>query len=659
MSEQDTILKFFKASNALVINGMYLKEYTRPNELSLDCLKGYNPGHLGTSLSINFILANLYYFLHKMNLKSQIVIGTGHAGISLISNLWLNGTLEKNKMYPKTREGLNHLIRDFGTKIRSEINPEYPDTIYDGGELGYSLGVAYGYAIESEAQIVPCIIGDGEAETGTLSASWYLSKILNTKSKVLPILNLNGLKMGSKSILSRMSNEELTAYFSSLGYSVTIVDSSKGNIEESITAMQNAFTNSLDTLHPLIIFKSLKGYTLPVVKEHAYEGDISVHKNPLSSKEEVEKLEIIKEFLINYDDQIFDESGHLFPLFDSFTITTPSNMRKPLIKEELLPSNLNPDEYLAHFLSKNNGIVFSPDEIYSNQFSECATYSIEMLNENVLQAMYQGYTQAGNIGYFISYEGFMPILSSMITQYYKFLYQKESREDKTVKHSLNYLLTSTCLENTYSHQNPDFVNALFEKNDFFYNVLYPKDFNNVTRAIQFCQNTTDKINVITFSKRHKRVYQDIASTNLEIETIVASENPSLVLCATGDYMLDQVMEVYELLKENGISAKIVYVTKPQILSKNSCEALTEEEFRSYFNLDVPVVYLFSGYASAIKALLYGRKGDFTIRGYNDTPCPLGNFYNNVKSNGLSVCDIIDLCKDKLATKTLKLRREAK
>ena len=138
MNFQEQIKNYFYAVNSLSINLMYINEY-----LDLTNLKKYNPGHLGTSMNMNFILANLYYYLNKNSLKSQIIIGAGHAGLSLISNLFLSGTL--SKYYPKyslDRKGVNNLIKDFGGIIRSEINPQYPDTIYDGGELGDSLATA-------------------------------------------------------------------------------------------------------------------------------------------------------------------------------------------------------------------------------------------------------------------------------------------------------------------------------------------------------------------------------------------------------------------------------------------------------------------------------------------------------------------------------------
>lgn len=113
-------------------------------------------------------------------------------------------------------------------------------------------------------------------------------------------------------------------------------------------------------------------------------------------------------------------------------------------------------------------MIFSPDELFSNKFGKLSSNAIEILNENLLQALYQGYIQAGNNGLFISYEGFMPIITSMLAQYYKYLMQKQVLLHNENTCSMNYLLTSTCFENTYSHQNPEFVNALLQRYDSFY-----------------------------------------------------------------------------------------------------------------------------------------------------------------------------------------------
>lgn len=664
MQEDVLIKKYFYNLNYIVLCEMYLNEYLKPDAIEEKDLKKYNPGHLGTSLSLNFIQANLNYFLNKNKLTSKTVIGTGHAGVSLISNLWLNGILKD--YYPKyslDKNGLNNLIKDFGETIRSEINPEYPETIYDGGELGYSLGVAYGYAINTEEDIIPCIIGDGEAETGTLCSAWQLNKMLDTKSKVLPIINLNELKMGANSFLSRFSNEELINYYSLMGYDVSIVDAKKENdLLKTINLMQETFNKTLSSKYPLIIFRSKKGFTLPNINDLKLEGNTKVHKNPLQGCTMQDKLDIVKKFLKFYEEELFDNADNLN--IDNFKFKTESafsnkqTMKNISIKENRTLDNIEMlEDYLCDYTKENNFMIFSPDELFSNKFGKLSSNAIEILNENLLQALYQGYIQAGNNALFISYEGFMPIITSMLTQYYKYLMQKQVLLHNENTCSLNYLLTSTCFENTYSHQNPEFVNALLQRYDFFYNVLYPKDGANLIKCVEQSINSKNLINVVVSSKRHLMKYQTYDTANIEIENFVDCDNPDIILCATGDYMLDQIVKVNKILNEDGIQAKIVYVTNPKILDVESKKALSDTDFYKYFNDGVSVIYLFNGYSHIIKSLLYERNIDCEILGYEDQISVKGHLNSNLASNNLAVEDILEVSKKHLKRNNTRVLRK--
>lgn len=628
------IKNYIYAANNIVISLMYLKSFPKSN-ISLNNLKEYSPGHLGCSTSLNFILANLYYFFNKNNITNKIVVGTGHGGASLITNLWLNGTL--SNYYPKySRDlvGLNKLINNFGNTIRSEINPFYPETIYDGGELGYSLATAYGYSINSLNDIVVCIMGDGECETGTLSSSWYLPKILNTKSKVLPIINLNGFKMGGKSILSTMTNSQLINYFSALGYEVFIVDSDDLSIDASIEIMQKTLYSSLSNIQPLIIFKSKKGYLLPDVGKFTFENNISVHKNPLYKFDADTKINIINTFINYFKSSLFDNKDKLLSYFDNFKIKNNDKFNNTTFNNSYNTNDI--DEYLSKLMKINNGYVFSPDEILSNGFIKSSEYAIELLNENVLQALYQGFVQSSSFGVYVSYEGFLPIISSMISQYYKYLKQKDIY-NITKKPSMNYLLTSTCLENTYSHQNPDIVNTLFERNDKYYNIIYPKDKHCALEFLKINVLQEDLINLIIYSKRHNKVYD---LNTLYIEVIVNNDYPDLILCATGDYLLDQIISLYELLKEQ-YKIKVLYVSKPQILSVNGKESLSNKEFNSYFNAST--LYLYSGYSYSIKSLLYDRNKNITILGYDDGLKSNIDTLDNFTNNNLDLDNLLGIC----------------
>src|ERR1700694_455586 len=90
-----------------------------------------------------------------------------------------------------------------------------PGTMHEGGELGYCLSHAFGAALDNPDLIVACIVGDGEAETGPLAASWHSPKFLDpaTCGAVLPILHLNGYKLSGPSIFVRMSGLGFNQFF--------------------------------------------------------------------------------------------------------------------------------------------------------------------------------------------------------------------------------------------------------------------------------------------------------------------------------------------------------------------------------------------------------------------------------------------------------------
>jgi xylulose-5-phosphate/fructose-6-phosphate phosphoketolase len=117
---------------------------------------------------------------------------------------------------------MRRLFRQFSFPggIPSHVAPETPGSIHEGGELGYSLVHAYGAAFDNPDLLVCCVVGDGEAETGPLAASWHSNKFLNPArdGAVLPILHLNGYKIANPTVLARIPDDELRALLEGYGY---------------------------------------------------------------------------------------------------------------------------------------------------------------------------------------------------------------------------------------------------------------------------------------------------------------------------------------------------------------------------------------------------------------------------------------------------------
>src|SRR6201999_4455307 len=176
------------------------------------------------------------------------ICGPGHGGPGMVANTYLEGSY--SEIYPditRDAEGLRKLFRQFSFPggIPSHAAPETPGSIHEGGELGYALVHAYGAAFDNPDLIVACVVGDGEAETGPLAASWHSNKFLNPAQDgvVLPILHLNGYKIAGPTVLARLSDAELTDLFNGYGYKPYFVEGTDPNI------VHQDMAKTLDTIY--------------------------------------------------------------------------------------------------------------------------------------------------------------------------------------------------------------------------------------------------------------------------------------------------------------------------------------------------------------------------------------------------------------------------
>ena len=132
--------------------------------------------------------------------------------------------------------------------IPSHVAPETPGSIHEGGELGYSLVHAYGAALDNPDLVVACVIGDGEAETGPLAASWHSNKFLDPvgDGAVLPILHLNGYKIANPTVLARIGDDELTRLLEGYGHRpIFVVGDEPSDVHQQLAA---ALDEALDDI---------------------------------------------------------------------------------------------------------------------------------------------------------------------------------------------------------------------------------------------------------------------------------------------------------------------------------------------------------------------------------------------------------------------------
>ena len=201
---------WWRAANYLSVGQIYLLDNPLLREpLRAEHVKPRLLGHWGTTPGLNFLYAHLNRAIVDRDLDAIYVTGPGHGGPGLVANTYLEGTY--TEIYPRHHRGRGRdgrLFRQFSFPggIPSHVAPETPGSIHEGGELGYALAHAYGAAFDNPDLVVACVIGDGEAETGPLAASWHSNKFLNPArdGAVLPILHLNGYKIANPTVLARI-----------------------------------------------------------------------------------------------------------------------------------------------------------------------------------------------------------------------------------------------------------------------------------------------------------------------------------------------------------------------------------------------------------------------------------------------------------------------
>jgi xylulose-5-phosphate/fructose-6-phosphate phosphoketolase len=328
---------YWRAANYLSVGQIYL--YANPllrEPLKVEHIKPRLLGHWGTTPGLNFIYVHFNRLIKKHDLNVIYVTGPGHGGPGLVANTYLEGTY--SELYPnisQTEEGLKKLFKQFSFPggIPSHVAPETPGSIHEGGELGYSIAHAYGAAFDNPDLLVCCTVGDGEAETGPLAASWHSNKFLNPSrdGAVLPILHLNGYKIANPTILSRLSDVDLTQLFSGYGYKPYFVEGHEpetmhqlmahtlDTVIEEIRAIQNdarAGRSAGLPVWPMIILRTPKGWTGPkVVDGKPVEDTWRAHQVPVTSFiSHPDHVKILEEWLKSYTPQdLFDKKGKLIP----------------------------------------------------------------------------------------------------------------------------------------------------------------------------------------------------------------------------------------------------------------------------------------------------------------------------------------------------------
>lgn len=651
-------------------------------------------GHWGTVPGQNFIYTHLNRVIKKYDLNMLYISGPGHGGNASLAQSYLEGTLsEVYPWCPKNKEGMQHLFKEFSFPygLGSHATPEIPGSMHEGGELGYSLIHAYGAVLDNPSLIAACCIGDGEAETATLATSWQVHKFLNPKRDgiVLPILHLNGYKISNPTIYSRMSNKELICYFTSLGYHPYIVEGldkwqlhkiMMNTLDNIVLEIKKIKTNPKEKIYyPMIILRTKKGWTGPKkVLDKEIEGTFRAHQIPVD-KSNPDYLKIIEDWLRSYHpEELFNADGTLKDFLEEYH---PAGNRRMGANEATngishmtlkLP---NPEDYLLDNqvpgkiaaqdmlelskyirdvlrLNKSDYRIFSPDEAMSNRLyhifevekrtweekilsgdenlSNDGRIMDSFLSENVCEGLLEGYTLTGRYGTFVSYEAFIRVVDSMVSQYLKWLKMKKSISWRREIPSLNLILTSNVWQqdhNGYTHQDPGFIDHLGTKKRDLVNIYLPIDTNSLILTYDKCLKDKDKVNAIIASKHPTRQWLSkeeaktlIDNGLIELKKFSTSDNPDIVFASCGDTPNIETLAAVSILKKFIPNIKLRVLNILEVLKLESDKrnpfGLTDAEFNAYFTKDKPVIFDFHGYPAFIHSLLYDRENkNFLVHGY--------------------------------------------
>jgi xylulose-5-phosphate/fructose-6-phosphate phosphoketolase len=410
--------KYHRMTNYIGAAQLYLKDnHTLEKPLEKSHIKERLLGHWGTVPGINFMYGAINWAIKKYDLDSIFIAGSGHGAPAVLANLFLEGSLgEFYPQYSQNIEGMERLIHDFSwpDKLPSHSGPNLPGIIHEGGELGYSLATAFGAVLDNPQLLAFVEVGDGEAETGPLAASWHLNKFLNPKTDgvVLPMVNINGYKISNPTLFATMSDNELNNYFEGLGWEPIIVDQytsadfyeemlqKLGYAIEKIREIQFDWRNKGEEtkpIWPVLLIKNKKGWTGPVACEvNKLEDNCYSHGIPLSHPQNNDfEFKVLSEWLSSYNINELIQHGkfaeELFnylpqqPLLTGMNPVTLGGINeKSLATPDLSTleyslanrgeegnSMLLVADYLKELISENREFrVFSPDEAESNRIEK-------------------------------------------------------------------------------------------------------------------------------------------------------------------------------------------------------------------------------------------------------------------------------------------------
>ena len=436
---------------------------------------------------------------------------------------------------------------------------------------------------------------------------------------------------------------------------------------------------------PMIILETPKGWTGPKeVDGKVIEGTFRAHQVPISMEKE-EHLAQLETWLRSYrpeelfgdDYRLIPELRKLAPEGDARMSANPHTNGGKLLRDLRVPDfkdyavevprpgavktqdMLELGAYVRDVMVLNrenrNFRIFGPDESKSNrlykafevdqrdfqgeiyEFDEDLSHEGRImdayLSEHMCEGWLEGYLLTGRHGFFASYESFIRVVDSMVSQHAKWLKVCNQLPWRQKIASLNLILTSNVWQqdhNGFTHQDPGMLDHVANKKADVVRMYLPPDANCLLSCFDHCIQSKNYVNVIVASKHPSMQWLTMdqavvhctqgvgiwewASTDQEAE-------PDLVMACCGDTPTVEALAATTILKDHMPELKIRFVNVVDLMKLQSNmlhpHGLTDAEFDSLFTKDKPVVFAFHGYPKLIHELTHGRHNEqnFFVHGY--------------------------------------------
>jgi xylulose-5-phosphate/fructose-6-phosphate phosphoketolase len=629
------------ALDYLCAGQLYLRRHVDdPAALTPADVKERPAGHWGVCPNVNAVVSALAPVLAAApdGGRVDLVNGAGHAGAAALARAWLDGALAGvDHRYGQDRAGLDALFDAFPSRgpWGGEVTPLIPGVSYMGGQLGPALAFAAGTVLDAPGRLVVPVLGDGECETGETAAAWLSTRALAAPGAahgyLVPVVLLNGLRMGGPSLLSGLTSEQLVAYFAALGWTPHLADGSAPADLARALSVACGQSGPLGSGHQhLVVCVMPKGAGAPERDSGgtAILGTPRMHKTPLHRPAfDIGELELLRSWLAGYQPERLlrdgvptDDVHWPVPASDRPVSHTPA----PEQERSQLPATPTFSQAVSAVLRAHAGLgfrVFSPDELSSNRVDASAASTVhqcvEVLNESMCHLWLQGYLESGRRGLFITYEAFATVTMSLLRQYAK-TRALADRAGRPQPSTLVYLVTSLGWTNNYSHQDPAIYGALLDTALSATHVLLPADPARVAATLDRSLRGHGGIHVVAASKTADQSYPT-GPVDEELSDGIAlwpdfsdPGDPDLVLCGAGDIATAALLAALEQVRAQhpGVTARYVCLHDLTVLDPRSSAGcrLSADRMAELFPGACPVVFAVPGYASTVKAMLFDRPG---------------------------------------------------